>query len=282
MKKNYKWLKVLLLVAGVVILTACSNTQNVESVTAESTGLWDRYIIYNLSQFIIWLSNLFGGNYGIGIILFTIILRIVLIPLYRIQLKSQREMQEVQPELEIIKEKYPNRDKQSMELMQQEQQQLMSDRGINQFSGFIPLLIQLPVMIALYQAIIRTEEIRQGSFLWTDLGQPDSFFILPLIAAAFTFGTTYLTMKSNPMNNAATKSMSFITPIMILFITVGLPSAIALYFAVTNAMSLVQTLLFNNPYKIIAEREAKIAEEKERERELRRTLRLKTGRKKKK
>lgn len=280
MKKFNKWFKVLALLGIVIFLTACGSSN--EPISADSTGIWDRYIIYNLSQFILWLSDLFGGNYAIGIILFTVIIRIILIPLFRMQINSQRKMQELQPELDAIKDKYPNKDKQSMELMQQEQAQLMEDRGVNQFAGCLPLVIQLPVMIALYQAILRTNELQTGSFLWMNLGEADPYFVLPILAAGLTFYSTYLTSKSNPVQNATTKSMTFVTPVMILFITVGLPSAIALYFVVSNGITLLQTLIFNNPYKIIAERQAKIDEEKERQRRLRKEYRRLTGKKKKK
>ena len=87
MKKNYKkWLQIILLLSIVLVLTACGNVN--EPISAESTNLWDRYIIYNLSQFIIWLSNLFGGSYALGIIIFTILIRALLIPLTKMQLKS--------------------------------------------------------------------------------------------------------------------------------------------------------------------------------------------------
>lgn len=280
MKKFNKWFKVLALMGVIVFLTACGSTN--EPISANSTGIWDRYIIYNLSQFILWLSDLFGGNYAIGIILFTVIIRVLLIPLFRIQIKSQRQMQELQPEIEAIKEKYPNKDKQSMELMQQEQAQLMEDRGVNQFAGILPLLIQLPLMIALYQAILRTNELQTGTFLWMNLGEADPYFVLPILAALLTFLSSYLTAKSNPVQNVTTKTVAFIAPVMILFITIGLPSAIALYFVVSNGITLLQTLIFNNPYKIIAERQAKIDEEKERQRRLRREYRRLTGKKKKK
>lgn len=279
MKKSKKWLRVILLTGMILFLTACSNTN--EPLGDHSTGFWDQYILLNLSRMIIWISDLFGGNYGIGIIVFTILIRIILLPLFQVQTKSIRQLQELQPALEAIKDKYPNQDRESMELMQAEQAQLMKDNGINQWSSLLPLLIQLPILMALYQSILRTEPLRQGSFLWMYLGQPDPFFILPLLAAGFTFLNTYLTNKSNPQSNSATKIMMWVMPVIIFLITLGLPSALGLYWAVSNAFSVVQTLVFNNPYKINAEREAKKMAEKEKQRELRRQLRRATGRKKK-
>lgn len=269
--KNYKkWIQIFVVLSVVVILTACGNIK--EPISAESTNLWDRYIIFNLSQFIIWLSNLFASNYAIGIILFTIIIRLLLIPLNKMQFKSQREMQELQPEIDKLKLKYPGKDKESVRLMQEEQQQLLENRGVNQFAGCLPLFIQLPIMMALYQSISRTEVLRQGTFLWTNLGQMDRFFILPILAALLTLANSYFSMLSNPNPNGQLKTMMFISPIMILLISLGLPSAITLYWVVSNAISLIQTFVYNNPYKIISEREAKVQEEKDRQRALRKAL----------
>ncbi|MDT2768416.1 MULTISPECIES: membrane protein insertase YidC [Globicatella] len=271
MKKNYKkWLQIILLLSIVLVLTACGNVN--EPISAESTNLWDRYIIYNLSQFIIWLSNLFGGSYALGIIIFTILIRALLIPLTKMQLKSQREMQALQPELDKIKEKYPNRDRESMQLAQEEQQQLLESHGVNQFAGCLPLLIQLPVMMSLYQSISRTPELKQGHFLWTNLGQMDPLFILPILAAVLTFANSYFTMKSNKNPNSQVKTMMYIMPAFILLISLGLPSAVTLYWVVSNAITLIQTFVYNNPYKIIAEREAKLQAEKEKQRALRKAL----------
>lgn len=270
MKNKKKWGQIALLLGLVLILSACGNSQ--EAVNAQSTGWWDRYIIYNLSQFIIWLSNLLGGNYALGIISFTLIIRLLLIPVTRMQMKAQRDMQALQPELEKLKEKYPNRDRESMQMLQDEQQKLMEDRGVNQFAGCLPLLIQLPVMAALYQSILRTEELRQGHFLWTNLGQPDPYFILPILAASLTFANSYLMMKAQEGNNTQTRFLLYMMPIMILFISISLPSALSLYWVVSNAVNVIQTLVFNNPYKIIAERQAKTQAEKDRQKALRKAL----------
>ena len=187
-------------------------------------------------------------------------------------MKSQQKMMEIQPELDAIKAKYPNRDRQSMELLQTEQQALLDEKGVNQFAGCLPLLIQLPILTALYQAILRTEVLRQGHFLWMNLGQRDPYFVLPLLAAGLAFWTTYLTTKANPQNNPMARSMTYFMPIMIFIISMSLPSAVALYLVVSNLVRLISILLFNNPYKIIEERKAEAAAKKAKEKELRKAL----------
>lgn len=276
MKQRYsKWLKIAIMLSVVLFLTACGNAEG-----ASGGGIWSTYIINNLSRILLWLSGLFGNNYAMGIIVFTLIIRTLLFPLNQMQTKSQRQMAEIQPELNAIKEKYPNKDRTSMQAMQTEQQALMEKRGVNQFAGLLPMFIQLPVMIALYQSITSTQEIRQGQFLWANLGQVDPYFVLPVIAAALTFANTYFTMKANPVKNGATTAMTYVMPAMILFISIGLPSAVTLYWVISNGITVIQTLVFNNPYKIIAERESKEEAEKERQRELRRALKRATKRKK--
>ena len=245
---------------------------NIMLTKSTSVGFWDEYIIKPLSQFIIWLSGIFGNNYAVGIIVFTILFRLLLIPISNMQIKSQQKMQEIQPELDAIKNKYPNKDRKSMEMLQQEQAQLMENRGVNQFAGCLPLLIQLPIMITLYQTILKTETLKQGHFLWMNLGQHDPYFILPVIAAGLALYTSYLNMKTNIANSGMLKGMMYTMPIMILFITLTLPSALGIYFVIANAFTVVQTLLFNNPYKILKEREEQRQLEKDKKRALNKKL----------
>lgn len=273
-----KHAKKLLLLGMLPLLTACAKS----TTTQPSNDLWQNLIIAPLSQFILGLSEFLGNNYALAIIFFTILIRILLLPLNHFQMKSQRQMQEIQPELDAIKAKYPNKDRESLEKLREEQSAIMEKRGVNQFAGCLPILIQFPVMIALYNTILRTEELRQGHFLWMNLGQPDPYFVLPVLAAAFALLSSYFTLKSSVNQNGSLKGMMYIMPFMILLITIGLPSAIGIYFVTSNAFTVVQTLLFNNPYKIIAEREEKKELEREKKRALNRQFRRVTGKSKRK
>ena len=268
--KVNRYLKLLFLVSIVFILAGCGNLN--EPINSQSTGIWDKFILYPLSQFIIWLSQILANNYALGIISFTILIRLLLMPLTIMQMKSQNKMMELQPEIEAIKEKYPGRDKYSVEQVQKEQQALFEEKGVNQFAGCLPTLVQFPIMMALYQVISRTEVLKEGHFLWTSLGKPDPFFILPILAAIFTFLTTYLNFKANPQKNPTSKIMMISMPIMIFFISFGLPSAISLYWTLSHLITVVTILIFNNPYKRLAQREAEIAEEKAKQKRLRKAL----------
>lgn len=263
MKKVKRVLSLAAIGSLTLFLAACSN----KPVTSHSTGLWDHYIVYNFSRFIIWLSNNCGG-YGMGIIIFTIIIRVLLLPLMFYQTKSMLKTQELAPKLKAIQKKYSSRDRESMVKMQEETSKLYKEAGVNPWASMLPMIIQLPIMWALYQAIWRTPELRHGTFLWLQLGHTDPYYILPILAALFTFLSSWLSMASMPERNAMTSAMTWFMPIMVFFMALGFSSAITLYWVVSNAFQVVQTLLLQNPFKIHREREAKEKQEKAKKRKL--------------
>ncbi|MCH4169770.1 MAG: membrane protein insertase YidC [Lactobacillus sp.] len=239
----------------VVVLAGCTNLNT--PVNANSTGVWDRYVVYNFSRFIIWLSQVFNGSYGWAIIVFTLIIRIILLPLNHFQMKSMRKQMELQPEMNALKKKYSAKDADTQRQLQTETQKLMSEAGVNPVMGCLPLVIQLPFMYALFQAISRTKLLSEGSFLWMQLGAKDPYYIMPILAALFTFATSYLSSLSQPEQNTTTRIMTFGMPIIILITSINFASAITLYWVISNAFQVGQTMLLQNPYKIIREREAK-------------------------
>ncbi len=263
MKKVKRVLSLAAIGSLTLFLAACSN----KPVTSHSTGLWDHYIVYNFSRFIIWLSNNCGG-YGMGIIIFTIIIRVLLLPLMFYQTKSMLKTQELAPKLKAIQKKYSSRDRESMVKMQEKTSKLYKEAGVNPWASMLPMIIQLPIMWALYQAIWRTPELRHGTFLWLQLGHTDPYYILPILAALFTFLSSWLSMASMPERNAMTSAMTWFMPIMVFFMALGFSSAITLYWVVSNAFQVVQTLLLQNPFKIRREREAKEKQEKAKKRKL--------------
>lgn len=275
MKKRKRLLLMMSLVSLVVLLSACGTSE----VSAQSTGFWERYVVYYFAEAIKWLSV--GGSRGIGIILFTLIIRIILLPLMNFQTKSMRKTQELQPKLKELQKQYSSKDTATQQKLREEQQRLYAENGVNPYAGCLPLLVQMPILMAIWQAISRVPELREGSFMWLDvLGNPDPYFILPILAAVFTFGSTYLSSMSQVESNPSMKIMTYTMPIMILVMGINLPSALSLYWVVSNAFQVGQTLLINNPYKIIREREEVVRQEKERERALRKAQNPKKKRKK--
>ncbi len=275
MKKRKRLLLMLALASFVVLLSACGTGE----VSSSSTGIWDRYIVYYFAEAIKWLS--IGGQRGIGIILFTLIIRIILLPLMDFQTKSMRKTQELQPKVKALQEQYSSKDTETQQQLREAQQKLYAEHGVNPYAGCLPLIVQMPILMAIWQAISRVPELREGSFMWLKvLGDPDPYFILPILAAIFTFLSTYLSSLSQAESNPSMKIMNIAMPVMILVMGVSLPSALSLYWVVSNAFQVGQTLLINNPFKIRREREAVIRKEKERERALRKAQSPKKKRKK--
>lgn len=274
-KKNKRMILTITLLSLVIFLSACGAT---DPIGPDSTGFWDGIIIYNLSRAILWLSDLFAGSYGLAIIVFTALGQIVLLPLTNYQQKTMEKTQEIQPELKKLQEKYSAKDDATREKLAQETQRVQEEAGVNPLMGCLPLIIQMPIFIALYQTVMRTPELASGNFLWLELGESDPYYILPLFAAVFTLINSLLMSYGNPETKI--NAMTFIMPAMIFFITFRVSSSLALYFATSNATRAIITLIFNNPFvkrKRLAEEKERIAEEeRQRKRALNRAR--KTGR----
>lgn len=281
MSKKSKRIIMLVLLFGIVfVLSGCtSGSMSMEPITAESEGIWDGLILYNLSRVIIWISELMGGNYGLGIIIFTLLIRVLLIPVTRYQMKSTQKMSDLAPQMQELKEKYNTEDKKQVEEYNEAVAQLYEENDANPYASCLPLLVQTPILIALYQTISRTPIISSSDFLWVNLGQPDPYYILPLLAALLAFANSKLTMMNSP-SQPGTGAMVYAMPLMIFFISFRLASALSLYFVVSNAAMVAQTLLLNNPFKRRKEMEAKEAAEYEAEERRLRALKRarKTGR----
>nr|WP_218841898.1 YidC/Oxa1 family membrane protein insertase [Lacticaseibacillus absianus] len=258
-------LAVFALLTLTVVLTACGTS----TVTESSTGFWDRYIVYNAAQFIQWLAKISGGNKGVGIILFTLLVRILIFPLSYISIKSMTKQQEIAPEMKALQQKYSSKDSETQAKLRDEIQKLNAENGVNPMMGCLPMVIQMPFLFALYQAIYRTPALKVGTFLWMNLGQPDPYWIMPILAALFTAATTLMSTLAQPTRTSMNWIMVAISPIMILFMAFTFPSALAIYWVVTNAFSLAQTFMLQNPFKLRRQREAKKQAERDRQRAVR-------------
>ena len=263
-----------LLSLSLLVLTACGTSQ----VTEKSPDLWEKFV-YFFAETIRFLS--FNASTGVGIILFTILIRTVLLPVFQYQMNSTRKMQEAQPLINALKDKYPGRDLDSRNRLAEETQRVYKELGIRPMASvFLPLLVQMPVLLALYQALTRVDFLKTGHFLWLNLAQTDPYYVLPVLAAVLTFLSSWLSSKAVAERTGMTKAMSLVLPVMIFVFALNVASGVALYWVVSNAYQVFQTLILSNPFKIIAEREAKLAAERELEAKKKRAL--KKARKKKK
>ena len=176
------------------------------------------------------------GDYGVAIIMLTVLVNIIMFPLTRKQLESSRKLQEIQPELKRLQEKY----KHDKEKYNQVTMEFMRENKVNPLGGCLPLLIQLPIMIAIFQLLRDTSIIARSVenfnpyflFFGLDLTKPDPLYILPIMSAAATFFHQRLVI-TDPKQ----KMMLYIFPIMILVISINFPAGLLLYWFTNSLLS---------------------------------------------
>ncbi|MEH7224759.1 YidC family membrane integrase SpoIIIJ [Bacillus sp. JJ1566] len=232
------------LIGLILLLSGCAQIN--DPITAESTGFWNKYFVYPLSWLITYFAELFNNNYGLAIIIVTLLIRFALLPLMIKQTKSSKAMQAIQPELKSLREKYSSKDQATQQKLQQETMQLFQKHGVNPLAGCFPLLIQMPILIGFYHAIMRTGEIANHNFLWFDLGDSDPYYILPVVAGITTFIQQKITMMGME-NNPQMAMMLWLMPIMIVVFAISFPAALSLYWVVGNIFMIVQTYLIKGP-----------------------------------
>ncbi len=196
-----------------------------------------RYLYNLLQQFFAFLLNTtdkYVGNFGVSIIIVTILIKIALLPLTLKQDKSMKEMKKIQPELEKLKEKYAN-DKQMLNIKTME---LYKEHKVNPLGGCLPLLIQLPILIALF-GVLRNGIIPQdSSFLWLKLSDKDPYYILPILNGAVSFFQQKLMGSAD--SNPQMKNMMYIFPVMMIYISYRMPSGLQLYWLTSSILAVVQ------------------------------------------
>jgi len=237
--------------------------------------MWEQLIIQPLTNLLLWIYDALGHGphmFGLAIILFTILIKLITWPLNASQVKGAQAMQALQndKDWQDIQKKYAK----DREKLAQEQMRIYKEKGINPFASCLPTLVQFPIIIGLYQSIIRAlsttpldmlklartiypfqnvENIipLNSTFLWMDLGSPESVqvlgFALPtlaLIVALTTWMQTKLTMPatSNPNDQTAqmTKMMGIYMPLMLGWFALNFASGISVYFIISNILGIVQ------------------------------------------
>ncbi len=236
--------------------------------------MWDTFIVTPLTNLLLWIYYAVGhdaNSFGLAIILFTILIRLATHPLTRQQIKSAQAMQKLQQSKrwQEIQKKYKN----DKERLAQEQMKLYQELGVNPFGSCLPTLIQFPVIIGLYQAIIRAlastplELLRlarsiypsldvasiiplNSRFLWMDLGRPESVQVfgvgiptLAIIVALTTYIQSKLTMptaQSDDQSAQMGKMMSLYMPLFLFYLALTFASGLTLYFITSNVVGILQ------------------------------------------
>lgn len=263
MKKQHRFL--LLMLPLVVMLTGCSTPA---PITTDPSGIWST-AIYWLAKLIVSLGHLMGDNIGWGVIFATLIVRCAMIPLYKTQIKSTETMNKMQPEMKKIQEKYknsPKSDKEAQMRQQQEMQALYQRHGANPLAGCLPLIIQMPILIAFYDAIrgllVNGTYVNQAPDiglmnLTNGVGMNSQLFgfelgerviLFAVLAGLTTWISTKLSMMGTETPKGAagdvSKTMLTFMPIMIFVMGLSLPGALSIYWVVGNLVTIGQTAYF--------------------------------------
>lgn len=182
------------------------------------------------------------NSYGVGIILLTLAVRLLLYPLTISQVRAMAGMRELAPKLKELQEKYKDRPQE----YQRRMMDLYKEHKVNPFGGCLPLLLQFPVFIALYY-VFRDFPYGGAGFLWlSNLAKPDPYWVLPILNGV----TMYFQMQSTSTGDASQKTMVLFMPIMMAWISVSLPSGLVLYWIVSNVFSWVQQIYMNRQFQL--------------------------------
>lgn len=179
------------------------------------------------------------GSFGLSIILLTILIKIVLLPFTLKQDKSMKEMKKLQPKIDELKKRYEG----DPQTLNQKTMELYKEHKVNPAGGCLPLLIQLPILWALFGVLRKEGVVPDEAFLWFSLVTPDPFFILPILNGAVSFIQQKL-MGTN--SNPQMKNMMYIFPIMMIFISYKMPGGLQLYWLTSSITGVIQQYFVMN------------------------------------
>jgi len=184
--------------------------------------------------------HLVVGNWGWAIIILTMLIKLAFYPLSAASHRSMANMRKMTPRIKTLKERYGD-DKQKLN---QAMMKLYKEEKINPLGGCLPILIQIPVFIALYWALLESVELRQAPWIWwiRDLSAPDPYFVLPILMGASMLGQQMLSaVAMDPMQ----KKIMMAMPIVFTFFFLFFPSGLVLYWTVSNLLTIAQQYTIN-------------------------------------
>ncbi len=185
----------------------------------------------------------FVGNWGLAIIVLTLIVKGAFFPLTQKSFRSQQEMKKLQPLMTELKEKY----KDDREMQAQEQMRLFKEHGVNPMSGCLPMLIQMPIWFALYSTLLYSVDLYRSEFLiWQDLSSQDPFAVLPILVGVLMLGQQWMTPMTG-MDPTQAKMMKLM-PLIFIFIMFTLPSGLCLYITINSLLTIGQQWFIRRKY----------------------------------
>ena len=241
-----------LLVGVLLMLTGCQSVENEE-------GFFYDLFVKPMDSLLDFLGNtVFNGSYGLAIITITVAIRLILMPLmlrnYRKQAVMKTKMDIVKPQMEEIQVKMKAaKTKEEQMAIQQEMLDVYREHQINPLNmGCLPIIIQMPIIMGLYFAILYSEDVKSHEFLWFNLGSPD--FIMTLIAGFIYLVQAQVSLWTVPdSQKQQMKWMIYISPIMIMVISFTSMAALPLYWSVGGFILIVQTYIGRKFYSDVPE-----------------------------
>ena len=200
------------------------------------------------------------ANYGIAIILMTILVKALMYPLTAKQVRSMKAMQDLQPALKKLQKDYKN----NPPLLQQKMAELYQEAGVNPLAGCLPLLIQMPILMGVYYCLYGYSYSGDPTFLWlTSLSDTDPLYVLPILSALTTYIQQKQTMANNGQDNQQMKIMSYMMPLFIGWISLNFPSGLVVYWVTMNLCQIAQQwYMFRGEKKLAVEVEDASASDK--------------------
>ena len=193
------------------------------------------HILQVILDFFYHITSVVGlENYGLAIILMTIVIKMLLYPLTVKQVKSMKGMQDIQPEMKKLQAKYKNNPQQ----MQKELGKLYKEAGVNPMAGCLPLFAQMPILMGMFYALRDLTYVGDPNFLWmATLSDPDPYYVLPVLSAL----TTFIQQKQTTTEmNQQMKMMMIFMPLFIGWISISFPAGLVLYWVTMNIMQISQ------------------------------------------
>jgi YidC/Oxa1 family membrane protein insertase len=186
-----------------------------------------------------WMHETLNLAYGWVLILFGVMMRVVLFPLYQKSMRAQMSQMQVQPLMKELKEKYGD----DPQKMQTETMKLYKEHGVNPLAGCLPMMVPMPILFTLFFVFQGTIEFRGVPFLWLpDLSLKDPYYIIPLLMGVSMFLLSWIGQRGMDQDNPQMKMMVYVLPVVFTVMFAGFPSGLNLYYTTSNIASLPQQL----------------------------------------
>ncbi len=274
MKRKYL-VMLLLLILAAFLLSGCGvNRQGVDVTTVAPEGPWQTFVVWPLAKSLIWLNTFLAGlnihySWGWAIIVFTLIIKVVTLPLTVQQIRGMQAQKELQPKLQALQKKYGK----DREKLSQEQMKLYKEAGVNPLGGCLPLIVQMPILFGLYASIVALSPMLEGAgFYWIpnlafpqythglswipetyqagDYATLAAYLVLPILLVVSQFAMQkWMTPTPDAGGGAGagmTKQLGLMMTFMFGFFTLQVPAALTLYWVTSNFLQMGQQWFITN------------------------------------